>query len=64
MAVEMQVMVITPPAVVAVTEDAPRPEAIPEALLVSFNSVPLYLHELISPPEVTVNTRFAPLLTM
>src|SRR6516162_4352560 len=65
MAVETHLMMRTfPPLVVQVTDEAPRPEAIHEALLVSFNSVPLYLQEDISPEDLMVNTRFAPLLTM
>jgi hypothetical protein len=48
----------------AVTVDAPSPEAMHDALPVSFNSVPLYLHEGMSPDELTVKTRLAPLFTM
>ena len=42
----------------------PSPEAMPEDLLVSFSSVPLYLQELMSPEELIVKTRLAPLFTM
>src|SRR5439155_771152 len=65
-AVETHLMTITLPLefVVAVTDDALNPDAMHEALLVSFSSVPLYLHELMSPEDLMVNTRLAPLFTI
>ena len=64
MAVETHLMMMTLPFVVQVTDEAPRPEAMHEALLVSFNCVPLYSHEGMSPEELIVKTRLAPLFTM